>query len=324
MKNQSITFILAIDAGGTKTLGLLKCLGTEQTWSKRTASASLSHDLDKSCKRIDELAKALLIEASCDAKNTLLVCGVAGGGNHLKRQSLFERLSLSFPKVRIYNDGITSLYGAGRGKPVIVLAMGTGSIATRLDDRGTVSRFGGWGFTAGDLGSGAYMGKQLVSNALVQYDKRQIKCDILLSETISRLSNVAESEGDKPHLRMERGNENNEEENTNQAIANWIQTATATEYASFAPLIFEYAEQSEYAIKIINDAAYWIEDLARTAGFKSKEFGDLDIVIIGGLSQAIKPYLSDNLSNALIPAKGSSLDGAIYIGEKILKVNTIL
>jgi len=243
-------------------------------------------------------------------------CGAAGGGNYLKRQSLLGRLSQTFPNIKIYNDGITSLYGAGNGEPVIVLAIGTGSIAARLDRQGRESRFGGWGFTTGDLGSGSYMGKQLVSNALVQYDKRQSKCDILLNEVILRLS----AERNKL-AKMVSDKKLNKYEQTNQAIANWIQFATPTDYASFAPLIFEYAEQSEYATNIINDAAYWIEDLAGTAGFETKAFGDLPIVIIGGLAQAIKPYLSKKLLQTLVSSKGSSLDGAIFIGEKMVSEN---
>jgi glucosamine kinase len=301
-------FVLAIDAGGTKTLGLLKCLESEETWCFRAGSASLSYNLSNACQQIFDVAQTLLQKASCPANQVVLVCGVAGAGNSINRKALEDKLNPLFHKVIVSNDGRTSLYGAGLGDPMIVLAMGTGSVAMRLDKNKTETQFGGWGFIAGDLGSGAYMGKQLVSLALVQLDKQQLKCDILMNETVSRMLS-------KQQLK---GKDNKESKEINQAIAEWIQNATATEYASFAPLIFEYADQSIFAQKILKDAALWIEDLAETAGYKSEQFGDIPITIIGGLAQAIKPYLSNEFFSTLVSAKGSALDGALFIGEEYL------
>lgn len=296
------TYILAIDAGGTKTLGLLKSLRTQETWYFRDGSASLSHDLSSACDRIEKVAKMLLEKASCKAEQVVLVCGAAGAGNSRNRKVLEDQLNPIFSDVIISNDGRTSLYGAGLGKPIIVLAVGTGSVAMRLDKNNVETQFGGWGFVAGDLGSGAYMGKQLVSLALVQLDKRQLKCDILMNETAFRMS----------------GKKLFKDKDAVQAIAEWIQSATPTDYASFAPLIFEYADRSLFAQKILKDAALWIEDLAETAGYKSERFADLPIVIIGGLAQAIKPYLSIKFANSLVAAKGNALDGALFIGKQYL------
>jgi len=301
MLSKPKTHILAIDAGGTKTLGLLKCLKSQETWYVREGSASLSHDLSKACDRIERVAKALLEKASCKAQQVVLVCGAAGAGNSNNRLVLEKQLNRIFSNVQISNDGRTSLYGAGLGEPIIVLAMGTGSVAMRLDKDKNETQFGGWGFTAGDLGSGAYMGKMLVSLALVQFDKQQLKCDLLMNETISLMSGKA-----------------NSNEEMKQAIAEWIQKATPTDYASFAPLIFEYAEQSVFAKKILKDSASWIEDLAETAGYNSERFADIPVAIIGGLAQAIKPYLSKEFSESLVLSKGSALDGALFIGEMYL------
>ena len=315
---QSINYVLAIDAGGTKTLGILKHLGTDNTWYHRTKSASLSHDITKSCDRIEMLAKNLVQQAQCNADDVLIICGVAGGGNSENRNTLLSVLNRTFKNIKIYNDGKTSLYGAGKGQPIIMLAMGTGSIAMRLDKDGVETRFGGWGFIAGDLGSGAYMGKQLVVNALVQYDKRQLKCDILINETIARLKVESSSRNSN---KTKKNVKNDLKETEQQIIANWIKNATSTEYAAFAPLIFEYATRSEFAKNIIKDASYWIEDLAKTAGFKTEEHADIPIAIIGGLAEVIKPFLSNNLSDALVSPAGSSLDGALYLGEKHLSEN---
>ncbi len=311
MPSKAKTHILAIDAGGTKTLGLLKCLKSQETWYFRDGSASLSHNLSSACDRIEKVAKILLEKASCKAEQVVLVCGAAGAGNSRNRRVLEDQLNLTFSDVLISNDGRTSLYGAGLGDPIIVLAMGTGSVAMRLDRQKNETQFGGWGFVAGDLGSGAYMGKLLVSLALVQLDKQQLKCDILINETISRMSEIN-------CLEINSQKNSNSDTDIKQSIAEWIQSATPTDYASFAPLIFEYAEQSLFAQKILKDAALWIEDLAETAGYKSERFSDIPVAIIGGLAQAIKPYLSKEFSESLVSSKGSALDGALFIGEKYL------
>ena len=307
-------YVLAIDAGGTKTIGMLKRISTQEIWYHRTDGASLSHDINISSGRIDKLAKNLLQQAACDAKNSLIICGVAGGANLQNRDILLSVLKKTFANIKIYNDGKTSLYGVGKGEPIIVLAVGTGSIAMRLDEHNREAIFGGWGFIAGDLGSGAYMGKQLVSNALVQYDKRQLKCDILIDETIALLKTGVESNQTTLSTK----------ETEQQIIANWIKSATSTEYAALAPIIFKYAEQSEFAKNIITEAALWIEDLAKTAGLGTEEHGDIPVAMIGGLAQVIKPYLSQDLLKALVQPKGSSLDGALYLGERYLQKNTVI
>ncbi len=310
MLSKEKQFVLAIDAGGTKTLGLLKCLKSEETWYFRSSSASLSHNLPNACEKIENVAKILLQKASCKSEQVMLVCGAAGAGNSKNRKVLENKLNQIFSDVLISNDGRTSLYGAGLGEPIIVLAMGTGSVAMRLDKDKNETQFGGWGFTVGDLGSGAYMGKQLVALALVQLDKQQLKCDILINETIFKITRT----------RVANNVPSNAQEVT-QTIVEWIQRATPTDYASFAPLIFEYADQSVFAQNILKESALWIEDLAETAGYKSNRFGDIPIALIGGLAQSIKPYLSTEFSNFLVPSKGSALDGALFIGESYLLNN---
>jgi len=319
---KKISYVLAIDAGGSKTVGMLKRLDTDDVWHHRSKSASLSHDLSQSCNRIDKLCKSLIEQALCNADNVLITCGVAGGGNIENRNMLLSILNQTFKNVNIFNDGKTSLYGASRGEPIIVLALGTGSIAMRLDNYGAEDRFGGWGFVAGDLGSGAYMGKQLVSKALIEFDKRRLKCDILIDETIARLK--TESKPNELNMAINGKDDSKEnddsKETEQQIIANWIKNATSTDYAALVPLIFKHAADSEFAKSIIKDASYWIEDLAKTAGYGSTKYADIPVAIIGGLAEVIKPFLSKELSEVLVSPKGNSLDGALYLGEKYLEL----
>lgn len=325
-KLSEIEFVLAIDAGGTKTIGLLKNIVTGKTWYARDASASLSHNLQEACQRIDNTALKLVRDSQCDFDNVIIVCGAAGAGNPDNREVLSAKLNQNFDHIHIYNDGRTSLYGASSGKPVIVLAMGTGSIAMRLNDDGIEERFGGWGFTVGDLGSGANMGRALVRTTLVELDKNQIGNDLLLAETVERMvsddHNKINTETEKGDDRIERNNLSDDKRRITQSISQWIKSATPTDFAAFSPLIFEYADQSQLAKTIINDAAFWLEDLAKTAGFGHEKYEHLPIMIIGGLAQAITPFLSIDLQKRLAIPDGNSVDGAIFLGNKMIEKQT--
>jgi glucosamine kinase len=283
--------IIAIDAGGSKTKAVIKNTETLQTFELNAGGASLSHDLSRACLTINKLAEQLVAKADVALSDCVLVCGAAGAGCENNVETLSSYLSSDFLGKLITTDAQTSLYGVGKGTPIIVVAVGTGSVAMKLDEKGQETMIGGWGFIAGDLGSGAEIGRQIVTRVLVEFDKDNSEFDPIINEVINLI-------GDQ-----------------RQSILDWLKAASASDYAKLAPVAFAGYMRSKIAKETIHAAAKDIEELVDS--FSNDQH--LPVAIIGGLSNQIKLHLSEKLQQRLIEPKGHAVDGALYLGEQILK-----
>ena len=70
----------------------------------------------------------------------------------------------------VLSDATAAQLGAWNGEPGTVLIVGTGAVAFRFDDAGTLHRADGWGPLLGDLGSGRWIGQAALQAALHAYD----------------------------------------------------------------------------------------------------------------------------------------------------------
>jgi len=292
-------FVLAIDGGGSKTDALLQNLATGQIWQQRAGGTSLTIDFELACKTILELATRLADQAAVSPKSVVLVCGVAGAGNDKRRIELQNQLKSIFKDAIVVNDGKTSLYGAVGGDPAIVIALGTGSVAMRLDKNGQEKQFGGWGFTVSDGGSGANIGRKLVKETLFVFDRiceGGIFCknDKQAEPLVSACLNVIGHD--------------------NQAILDWLNQATAPTYATLAPLVFKYRDRSPLASQIIDKTLEEVKALIDLAQPEEQ----LPVVVIGGLAEVLLTNIESNFDYKIKQAKGNSLDGALYIAKMII------
>lgn len=284
-------YLLGIDAGGTKTQGILKALASNETWSYKSGQGSLTIDFSSAVINIKEVAEQLLTQGKCAAEETILVCGAAGACNDSLKLALEKILQpMNFQKLVFTTDAQLSLYGAGEGAAIIVIALGTGSVAMRLDEFGTEKQFGGWGFAAGDQGGGAYIGRELVAAILREFDRDDFQPDELISAVLKIIG-------------AER-----------QAILNWLKNATATQFASLSSLVSDAYSTSQLAQTILHKAALEVEHLILLAQGKLR----LPICMIGGLAKVITPLLSKNIRALIIPSKGDAVDGAIYLAKQLL------
>ena len=79
-------------------------------------------------------------------------------------------------QVRILSDAELAHRAAFAGGPGILIAGGTGSIALARDRRGRVRRAGGWGPLLGDEGSGFWIGRAALRDAVL---RRKLRLDPL-------------------------------------------------------------------------------------------------------------------------------------------------
>lgn len=97
-----------------------------------------------------------------DPARVSLAIGLAGIGLRDRVAALHARLQ-DYARVAIVGDGYGPLLAATGGRPGALVAIGTGVAAMRLLPDGRVRTLSGWGFPAGDLGSGAWIGMQAVA-----------------------------------------------------------------------------------------------------------------------------------------------------------------
>lgn len=279
-------YLLAIDGGGTKTLGLLHCQASGQRWQAGAGPAQLTNNFSGALHNVRDLCLELCQQANIKAQQITAIIGVAGAGNPELHAKFCRELALPFANWQLTTDARTSLYGANLGKPVAVVAIGTGSVAMRLEPNGTELQVGGWGFGIGDEGGGAWLGQQLVRQLLWQIDWQQPLSPLF------------------QHVATECGTDM-------ASILPWLKRATPGDFARLAPLVYQFAEPQ--ALQLQARQAEAITELALCCLKNQK----LPLVLLGGLASQCQHFLSDTLRNQLQPAKGDALAGGLVLAAQL-------
>lgn len=163
--------VLGIDAGGTKTVGLLADENGRVLAEARAGGANLQtqgelevekvfHDL------IEQLSPNRRIDAVC-----LGMAGVDRPRDEAVIRGILRRLGHR-ESARVVNDAAIALVAGSRERFGIAILSGTGSIAYGLDRQGRSARAGGYGYLLADEGSGYWLGNQALRAAVRATDGR--------------------------------------------------------------------------------------------------------------------------------------------------------
>lgn len=286
----TVQYILGIDGGGTKTLGRLQHIDSGDIFEQLGGQSSLTNDFEGACVTIMQLIESLMAKADCKAQDIVVVMGLAGGGNQSQVTRLKRRLALPFAALDVYNDARTSLFGANNGEPVAMVALGTGSVGARLDDKGKEHYVGGWGFPIGDEGGGAklgYHGIQILLRELDDFNKPKSK----LGE----------------YLMAQLGPKKDD-------ILNFLRNAKPAEYAKFSHKIFDLANSCYASWNLVKQHAEQAEALIRQARAQQ----NIPVVLMGGLAEPTYKYLSPEILDFCQLQVGSSIDGACLLAKQKL------
>lgn len=282
-------YLLAIDGGGSKTLARLKHVATGQQWQAAAGPAQLTNNLELALSNVQQLSLLLCQQAGISPQQVVACIGLAGAGNPQLHKVFCQQLQLDFAAWQLTTDARTSLYGANNGQPVVMVALGTGSVAMRLLADGTEQQTGGWGFNIGDEGGGAWLGKLAVRQLLWQLDG-----DLGLTSPLTQaLATQCGGSAD--------------------TVLPWLKHATATDFAALAPLVFAH-NQCPLAQRILQQQAAAITELIHCCRGQRQ----LAVVLLGGLAASSQSLLSTDLQNMLQPAAGSALDGGIILAANQL------
>ena len=153
--------VIGIDAGGTKTVGLLADESGEVRATARGGGANLQVQGELNVEKvlhegIEDLAAPEPVAAIC-----LGIAGADRPDDKRMIRGVLRRLGLR-RAVRIENDAFIALVAGAPERTGIVVVAGTGSVAYGVDAGGHTARSGGWGYLLGDEGSACWLGHAAV------------------------------------------------------------------------------------------------------------------------------------------------------------------
>ena len=268
-------YIIGIDGGGTKTVGILTT-ATGQHLAQVQSGPANYHVVGEAQTQavLESVVGELCKNASVSRTSPIQFClGMAGLGR-LTDQKVIGRIcdELGVHENRILtHDAHIALIGGTESQEGVIIISGTGAIVYGINADGREARASGWGYLLGDEGSGydiAIRGLRAVARAA---DGRDDPTE-LTNRILSRLELNAPNE-----------------------LIRWVHAASRDTIAHLAEVVFDTARTTDtVAEQIIDDAA---GELIRAAGsvIGQLEFIEPFDVVLSGGNLIHQPMFADKL-----------------------------
>ncbi len=256
--------VVGLDAGGTKTVGLLADDSGRVLTKARGGGANLLVHGELAVEKvvfqvIDDLEAPGPIAAVC-----LGIAGADRPGEAELLHAMMRRLGLR-SAVKVVNDAHVALVaGAPEGRGIVVIA-GTGSIAYGVGEDGATARSGGWGYLLGDEGSAYWLGHAAVRLGIRAADGRG-RPTTLYDRVCARL-----------------------ELRDPQALVSWFYDPDLSRYrvAELASLVEEAATGGDRAAgDLLDQAAAHLASAAKAVARRLVFAGSYPLVLAGGVFKA--------------------------------------
>ena len=287
--SQPDPLFIGVDGGGTGCRARIEDAKGCLLGTGIAGPAALRIGVDRALAEVEKACRVALEEAGLgsDALSSVhAAVGLAGVG----RKGVLEQLVLRphpFRSVVYAHDATIACIGAHGARDGGIVIVGTGSVGFAVVG-GREVRVGGYGFPISDEGSGADLGLHSIRLALRAYDKRAVETS-LTRDVMMRFHN-----------------------DPFEAVA-WMDHATATDYAIFAPLVMRHADAGDpVARRIIRDAAEQIDELVR----RLSDCGASRVALLGGLASSMQPWLAPDVQRRLVPVEGDAVDGALHLARR--------
>ncbi|MFC4701250.1 BadF/BadG/BcrA/BcrD ATPase family protein [Glaciecola siphonariae] len=283
---------IGLDGGGTKCRAVVFDKNFNELSSAIAGPANIA--------KYGNLAYEAILEASEQALNAidmdiasaheyLYVSAGLAGANVPSAAKALAQWQHPFARFDYTSDLHAAALGAHGGSDGSVLIVGTGSCAAAIKNH-KLSQFGGHGFMLGDKGSGAWMGRKG------------------LSLTLEALEGVIPS-SDYTHALCEHLGARQPSDLIEQ-----FNQASPASFGALAPMLLEYAHRGDcIALAIVEDAANYLSIITHKALAISKG----KLVLNGGVSRAILPWLEQDIAEHVIDAQHGPERGAIIYQQQL-------
>ncbi len=273
-----MTLYLGVDGGGTGCRAVVADADGHRLGEGHAGPANIVTDPEGAAASIVAAVSAAL---GGRAGGVRAVMGLAGANVPGAAERLLPRLP--YADVRVVSDAVTALRGAFGGAEGIAATVGTGSVFASFRG-GPVRLIGGWGLTLGDEGSGAWIGRRLLAQALRARD-RTAALTPLLEEVLQKAGGA-------------------------HGLVGFARTASPADFGRFAQRLVEQATDPA-AEEILAEADCWI---LRGIDHLS-EGGDLPVAFLGGLGPVFAARLRHHYAGRIRTPLGSALDGALWMAR---------
>ncbi len=282
-------FFVGVDGGGTGCRARIEDATGRALGTGIAGPAALRVGVENALGEVQTACRAALADAGLgeDALGSAhAAVGLAGVGRQGALESLLKQPH-PFRSIVYTHDATIACIGAHGGRDGGIVIVGTGSVGFAVAGEREI-RVGGYGFPISDEGSGADLGLHAIRLALRAHDERVVGTN-LTNDVMMRFHN-----------------------DPFEAVA-WMDKATATDYASFAPLVMRHADDGDsIARRIVRDAAEQIDELVR----RLSECGAARIALLGGLASSIDPWLAPDVQRRLVAPEGDAVDGALHLARR--------
>lgn len=281
--------LLGVDGGASHCRARLRDLSGRLLGEGASRPASLSTGIEEARASVmDAVADALRNSGlpRADAARCRAGIGLAGAGPRDLQLRLLEGWN-PFATVRLASDAYIAWLGAHGGEDGAVVILGTGSVSYGRNGSQTVV-LGGWGAEISDEASAGAIGRSALRRSIWAWDGR-----IGMTPLAENL------------LAMFGG--------TPVRLVEAARMATPADYAAYAPLVFQFAEQGdELAAAILREAA---EHAARMVE-RLIASGFSRIALVGGIAAPMTPWLPSATRSRLCAALGDPVEGAILMARR--------
>lgn len=287
----NIKFYIGVDGGGSGTRVIVADSNLKILTSAKGPPSALGQGIDKSWKAILETIALAFTQLNTNVpmlSEIAIGLGLSGVNNVLWKNEFMLR-NPGFKNIILDTDGFTTLLGAHRHQPGVIVAIGTGSVGVVYKKDGSRSTVSGWGYPAGDEASGAWLGLLAASITQKCIDGRR-PMSPLAHEVIQH----CESEG--------------------KDFLTWLGDAHQNAFAKLAPLVFKVKDSDPQALELLTNAGMEITEMVLALD----PLLELPLSICGRLGEELIDFLPPKIKSRHQKALGDSTEGALLmIYEKI-------
>lgn len=222
--------------------------------------------------------------------------GLAGASNTQQRDA-FIAAAPPAAGLKVATDAYIACIAAHGGRPGAIVIVGTGSVGYRVEAPGRCRLVGGWGFPAGDEGSGAWLGREAIVQALHVLDGRYRHRPTALHRAL-----IAHCGG------------------TRQAMLGWLFQAPSGRFAELAPIVVDHAMQGDReGVALASAAGREIDALANLLDPSQS----IPLALVGGLAEPLRQFLPERLQRRVHPAEAEPIIGALRLAQGRAPAETI-
>jgi len=287
-----LEYLVGVDGGGSGTRVLLARPDGGVIGAGQAGPSALARGVVPAWQAI-EAATRRAFEAAGLTPAPWRICALGAGlsgASHTPWREAFLAANIGFTRIALDSDSFAMLLGAHAGRPGVIVAAGTGSVAEVLRADGSRAGVGGWGFPIGDEGSGAWLGLQAVRYAQAAMEGRAPAGALAL------------------HVWATCGADRD-------TLLDWCRHAGQFEYAQLAPAVFAAEDADARARALLAGAVAELEALALALD----PAGALPLAVSGSVGRRLAPRFSPTLRSRCVELAQGADAGALTLIRRALQ-----